>query len=303
MSMDRAEDPLFVALTVDVDPDANRPRAGRPDAVSAGHGEGVALGACFEGLSALAALLGERCLPAAFFWEGRALRELSARQPDLLGRLRAGAAFEHGCHGHRHEDFAGRDSGMPLDVAATRQVLREAGHAFEAAFGTAPRAFRAPYCRLTPALKGVLAEMGYLYDASITRCPSAGWRMRPYRLADSPELWELALCRWADRRGGPISAYLWQMFEGKRRPRDYAQMVADLAGRFGGGLLQIALHPWHLMVGADGRPLAEPGGPAPLARLRELLSAIAETQSVAFTGASAYLMRALGGSAAERPPR
>jgi len=284
--------PLFVALTADVDPDANRAVAGRADAVTRGDACGKAhTDACLEGLRAMVDLLSDAGLPATFFHEGRTLEEFAARAPDLLAALRANATFEHGCHGWRHEDFAGRDSGVPLGPAETRRALHRAGEVFRESFGRPPTAFRAPYCRLTPALTSVLADLGYLYDASETRTPSADWPMQPYRLSEG--LWELALCRWRDRRGGAISCYLWQLFEGRRPVDDYVALVDSLADSYRGGLLQLALHPWHLIVSERNERL--PAGEG-VRKLADLLERLAERGHVAFTTAGGYLCRVAGAS-------
>jgi peptidoglycan/xylan/chitin deacetylase (PgdA/CDA1 family) len=229
---------LFVALTVDVDPDANRPLPGRVEAVSAGREDGVELDACFRGLSRLLDLLEERSLPATLFWEGRTLEELREREAGLLERVRGHPSLEHGCHGYRHEDFAGKTSGTPLGQAETRAALAQAGEVFAETFNAAPRAFRAPYCRLTPELAQALAQLGYAYDASATRRPSPEWRLRPFRLEAAPAVWELALCRSADRHRRVMSSYLWQLFEGNRPVADYVHLVASLHASCTGGLLQ-----------------------------------------------------------------
>jgi len=287
-----ASDSLFVAVTADVDPDANRPRPGRADAVSAGAGDRATLGACFEGLAALADTLEALALPATLFWEGRTAERLSAERPDLLRALKAAAALEHGCHGHRHEDFAGAVSGVPLDGAQTAQAVERAGAAVRSAFGAEPRGFRAPYGRLTPHLLHALTEAPYAYDASLTRPLAGGWGLRPYRLEGAPRLWELALCRSRDRRGRPISCYLWQLFEGNRPVDDYVRLVRSARTRCPGGLLQIALHPWHLSVSAEGRPL----GREPLMGLRELLRRVLELDGVTPTTVGAYLAASSGGA-------
>lgn len=282
-----ARAPLFIALTADVDPDANRAVAGQADAATSGDPAGAArTDACLGGLRAMLRLLHDASLPATLFWEGRTLDELAARAPDLIEQVRADPAIEHGCHGWRHEDFAGLDSGLPLGPAETRQALDAAGRSFRRAFGRAPDAFRAPYCRLTPHLVRALSDLGYIYDASETRSPSSDWPMRPYRIGEGGALWELALTRGKDRHGKPISCYLWQLFEGRRPVRDYVELAASLRAPWPGGLLQIALHPWHLIVAADGRPLQTGEGER---RLAEVLGELRRLDGVAFTTAGGYL--------------
>jgi peptidoglycan/xylan/chitin deacetylase (PgdA/CDA1 family) len=287
---------LFVAVTADVDPDANRAVAGRVDAVSAGAAPGeVRLDACFEGLRALACLLEEMSLPAAFFWEGRTLEELARREPDLLRRVTGNRSFEHGCHGYRHEDFAGTESGIVLGADETKAILRQAGQIIESVLGVAPKAFRAPYCRLTPQLASSLAEMGYTYDATLIRRASARWPLRPYGLPEAPGLWELAICKARDRRGRPISAYVWQLLEGNRPVQDYVDLVEQMSAAHPGGLLQLAVHPWHLIVAADGSPLGARQGKDPAGPVRALLDRMRRMPSVSFTTPAAYLESVLRG--------
>jgi peptidoglycan/xylan/chitin deacetylase (PgdA/CDA1 family) len=292
-----ADAPLFIALTADVDPDANRAVAGRADAATSGDPAGAArTDACLDGLRAMLRLLHDASLPATLFWEGRTLDELAARAPDLIEQVRADPAIEHGCHGWRHEDFAGLDSGLPLGPAETRQALDAAGRSFRRAFGRAPAAFRAPYCRLTPHLVRALSDLGYIYDASETRVPSSAWPMRPYRIGEGGALWELALTRGSDRsdrrgrRNKPISCYLWQLFEGRRPVRDYVELAASLRVPWPGGLLQIALHPWHLIVSEHNRPL--PAGEG-VRKLTEVLGELSRLEGLAFTTARGYLRTAM----------
>ena len=75
--MTQASLPLCVAVTADVDPDANRACPGRVDAVSPASGGKVAcLEACAAGLEALAAVLERLGIPCTFFWEARSLQTL-----------------------------------------------------------------------------------------------------------------------------------------------------------------------------------------------------------------------------------
>jgi hypothetical protein len=282
-----AHQKLFVAVTADVDPDANRPLPGRPDAVSPGEGDRATFDACFDGLAALLDALAEAKLPATLFWEGRTLEELAAGRPDLLRSLVDAPSLEHGAHGYRHEDFAGRASGLPLDAVRTADAVARGGAAVRGAFGTEPAGFRAPYCRLTDQLLRALADAPYAYDASTTNTLSPAWGLRPLRLSQEPRLHELPLCRSTDARGRPISCYLWQLCEGRRSVDDYVHLVRSARQCARGGLLQIALHPWHLVVSAEGRPL----GAAPLRALRALLARILAEDGVAFTTTGAYLAR------------
>ena len=287
---------LYVALTVDVDPDANTARSGRRDAVSAGAGDGVSLKACTAGLRALGTVLGELHVPCTFFWEARSLQVLSQESRHVLERLTGRASFEHGCHGLRHADFAGVQSGLPIGEGETLNVLQTATNIVAQATGVRPTGFRAPYCRLTPHLRSALARLGYVYDASLTRSAGEDWGLRPYRLPASggaEGLWELALCRGRDSAGQPISGYLWQLFEGRRSREDYVQFAAHTAREHPGGLLQIALHPWHLIVDERGKALSrEEERNAPY-DLLHVLSTVRESVGVRFIAAGQYLQDTL----------
>ncbi len=280
--------PLYVALTVDVDPDANRPEPGRTDAVSAGAGGRVSLRACRQGLEALAALLEELHLPCTLLWEARSLRVLARTAPRLVHSLVENKACEHGCHGLRHEDFAGRDSGLPIGGQQTLEIMQEATRIVTGETGRRPAGFRAPYCRLTPGLRRALAALGYSYDATLMRTPGSHWPLTASRLRGTDgRVWELALPRGRDRSGRPITGYLWQLLEGRRRPEDHVEFAARAAGMCSGGLLQVALHPWHLLVSARGAAVRSAGSGA--SDLRAVLCGTGSLPAVRFATASAYL--------------
>jgi hypothetical protein len=285
--------PLCVALTADVDPDANRALPGRVDAVSPTcGGRDACLEGCATGLEALLSVVGRLGIPCTFFWEARSLQVLRRTVPSLVNRILDEPAFEHGCHGLRHEDFSGRGSGIAIGEDETFRILEEATAVVTSGTGRRPVGFRAPYCRLTPALQKALGRLNYAYDASLTRTPGPEWSLRPYVLmedATSRSLWELALCRSIDRRGRAITSYLWQLFEGRRQPQDYADLASSVARKCGGGLLQIALHPWHLVVSEDGEPLRPRLGHEPADDLLKTLSAIQSLKDVRFVTAGQYL--------------
>jgi peptidoglycan/xylan/chitin deacetylase (PgdA/CDA1 family) len=275
--------PLYVCLSVDVDPDANRAAPGRPDAVSARCGESVALDACGQGLDVLAEIVQDMAIPCTLFWEARSLRALADAGAPALDYFLHSPEVESGCHGLRHEDFQGKESGVPLDEHDTLAVVREATDVIAQHAGARPRGFRAPYCRLTPALEAALLSVGYAYDASLTRAAGSSWGLLPYALPSG--LAELALCRARDRSGKPITSYLWQMFEGRRTPDDHIRLISGLRDRFPGGLAHVALHPWHIVAGQDGATLGLQGGH----NLRAVLKEMAALDRLQFTTAERYL--------------
>ncbi len=280
---------LFVALTIDVDPDANRAVPGRPDAVTAGdHRGGARLDACLEGLRQTAHQLDALQLPATFFWEARSLETLRHKAPAMLDRLKGCERFEHANHSYQHEDFSGRGSGAPLDLNATMAVLKRAQKSHEKVFGLPATGFRAPYCVLTDELTIVLERLGFDYDASETRRPSCEWPLTPYALRGTA-VRELALSLWRDQRGKTISGYLWQLFEGNRCEADYLALV-EPAKAYAGGLLQFAWHPWHLTVSENNQPLDRRDVDG-IARLGHFLRELAAREGLSFTTLADYLQR------------
>jgi hypothetical protein len=183
-----------------------------------------------------------------------------------------------------HEDFAGKVIGRPLDEEETRLVLGEATEILTGLGQVTLRGFRAPYCRLTPELRTVLPELGYTYDASLTVEADGPEALRPRPLDGAGGMAELPLSRARDAHGRAISGYLWQLFEGNRPPEDYVDMARRVAAVCPGGLLQIALHPWHLYVDRNNAP--RQAGPDLLARVLDGLVAL---ESVRFATVGAYL--------------
>ncbi len=115
---------------------------------------------------------------------------------------------------------------------------------------------------------------------------SASRPLVPRRLSE-PDLWEVPLCGSRDGAGRPISGYLWQLLEGGRQPNDYVRMARALRGPSAGGLLQVALHPWHLLVSAAGRPLERDG----LALVERVLDGLAGLDGVEAATVGGYLER------------
>jgi len=224
-----------VAFTVDVDRDVNLACQGDVCSISKGGGA-PRFGSSARGLELVLQVLEEMGVKGTFFWEGRTAEVLSARM-DLAGMMRG---HEVALHGYDHEDFSGKESGLPLDRQGTKEALDRGEGALERVFGRGPRGFRAPYQRTTEALLDELRERGYLYDSSET-APLVDGAVGPYLLGNG--LPEAPVCWARDRRGRRIVSYLWPYHEGKRSMGDYL----DLIEGFQEGLLVIATHSWHLV--------------------------------------------------------
>ncbi len=222
-----------VAFTVDVDRDVNLACQGELCSISNG-GKHPRFDSSARGLELIASLLEEMGIKGTFFWEGRTAEVLSGRMDlkDLMRRQ------EVALHGYDHEDFAGKETGIPLDLESTRAVLDRGTAALDRAFGKQMRGFRAPYQRVTEVLLDELRVRDFLYDSSDT-VELAGGVANAYRLPNG--LPEVPVCWSRDGRGKKIVSYLWPYHEGKRPISDYR----DLIDGFQEGLLVIATHSWH----------------------------------------------------------
>ena len=222
-----------VAFTVDVDRDVNLACQGELCSISNG-GKLPRFSSSAKGLALMAGLLEEMGIKGTFFWEGRTAEVLSESM-DLKGLMKK---HEVALHGYDHEDFAGKETGLPLDRQSTRAVLDKGTGVLDRVFGKEERGFRAPYQRVTDVLLDELHALNFPYDSSETAELSDG-QVRPYRNKNG--LPEVPVCWSRDGRGKRIVSYLWPYHEGKRPISDYL----DLADGFQEGLLVIATHSWH----------------------------------------------------------
>ena len=261
--------PLRVAITLDIDPDANRAVPGRVDAVSPPVEEGQArFDAVADGFRSALDTLASLGIPATLFFESRTARQLAERGLDLPALCRG---HEVACHGREHEDLLGTESGRPLSRDEIREALSQSVVEIEQVTGVRPTGFRAPYTRVNDTVLAVLAELGFAYDSSITRRAGSEWPLAPYAVGQAPTShWGVPLPSFRDDRGKCMSCYLWPLFEGKREPAEYVTVAARCAERFPGGIFQFALHPWHILVDEKGRPFT----PSQVGRNREAMTEI-----------------------------
>jgi len=280
-------EPIYIALTADVDPDANRAVPGRIDCVSPSELNGeVSISGTREGLCASMEILREVGLASTLFFEARTARLLQEGL-DLHGEC---AGHEIACHSLKHEDFVGKVSGIPLSFEDVMKIIEEAQAALSDIFPEDLHGFRAPYTRTDEHVIDALAELGFQYDSSETRSLTTGWDLRPYRARGRQnDLLELALPSFTDRRGKKMTGYLWRMFEGGREPAEYVEATATRALK--GGLLILAFHPWHLFVSADGVRFEASQIDRNLKNLAELLSGISELRGVCWTTLEGYAQR------------
>jgi polysaccharide deacetylase family protein (PEP-CTERM system associated) len=188
---------------------------------------------------ALLELLDELAVKATFFVLGMAARG----HPELVQRA-AQRGHEIGCHGDAHMPV---HSQTPAEFAAD---LKAARAAIEEVTGATPIGYRAPAFSITRDAAwayDVLAEQGFVYDASQHDSPRIRDRARPAR--GSPHLlpcglWEFPIAVW---HAGPATIPLGGASYWAPLPRPLVLRGLDRAERFAG----LYLHPQEL----DPQPL------------------------------------------------
>ncbi len=276
---------MKLAFTLDVDPDANRPVPGRPDAVSPPLEEGRArFDAVEKGFQEVLTILTACAAPATVFLESRTAGALADRGVDVAGLCRG---HEVACHARRHEDLVGDSTGVRLTREEIRDLVAEAVEQIQRVTGERPRGFRAPYTAADETVFDVLAELGFDYDSSLTRPVSldvsrpaapAEDETRPERLAAG--LWEIPLLTFRGPRGKKMSCYLWPLFEGRRGVEDYAAAVAAFARAYPNGVFQLGVHPWHLFCDERGEAFDAARAARRAREFEEVVRRAAQTEGV-----------------------
>lgn len=267
-----------VAFTVDVDRDVNLACQGEICSISNG-GKHPRFDSSARGLERISRLLEDMGVKGTFFWEGRTAEVLSERMEirDLMRHQ------EVALHGYDHEDFSGKDTGLPLDREGTKTVLNKGTAALDRAFGKGRRGFRAPYQRTTDILLDELNANDFLYDSSNT-VELANGKVNAYRLPNG--LPEAPVCWSRDGRGKKIVSYLWPYHEGKRPISDYNELVDG----FQDGLLVIATHSWHPVESFCSGLRTPEDADRGIAELRKLLEHV-ESSGCELVGIADHLRR------------
>lgn len=175
---------------------------------------------------------------------------------DLPGRVREIAARGHevASHGYLHlrrGDMSAQE--QRHDAAASKALLEDLT-------GAAVLGFRAPEWSLrrrdNPALRD-LAELGYVYDSSLSPAPGVGWRGNPRRpevLAEAASLVEVPPLAWGPSGLLPVGGWLLRC-----APVRWIARRLEREAEAGGCPL-LTVHPWEVI----SRPL--PGDLAGVAR-------------------------------------
>lgn len=187
------------------------------------------------------------------------LGEVAAERP---GRIREIAARGHeiASHGYLHQRRGAMSAAEQRGDAARSKAL------LEDLTGERVLGFRAPEWSLrrrdNPALRG-LAELGYVYDSSLSPAPGVGWRGNPRRpellfgaAGGDPgvSLLEVPPLAWGPRGLLPFGGWLLRC-----APARWIERRLEREARAGGCPL-LTVHPWELVA----RPL--PGDLAGFAR-------------------------------------
>ena len=286
--MTNIDKPLYVAISLDIDPDANSAVEGRHDALSSPteHGE-IRVNACKNGLQKILDLLDKCDIDATLFYEARTAQMLVADGMDLP---KLSERHEVACHSLKHEDFLGKVSGLPMDEKSIEKTLSEAKDILEKIFERAVKGFRAPYTRINRAVVKVLERLGFHYDSSETVTLSTEWAGNPYPLeAFDSSLLELALPSFHDAKGKKMSSYLWAIFEGRRCSDEYINAVSEARGVSKGGLFVFSIHPWHLFVDCRGNQFSKNHVRKNLENLESILSQMKLIQGIQIVRQDEYM--------------
>ncbi|MEE9584030.1 MAG: polysaccharide deacetylase family protein [Candidatus Brocadiales bacterium] len=275
---------LFVAFSLDVDPDSNRAVKGRIDALSYPPEKGlVKIDAVYRGLVETLQLLKHLDIPATLFFEARTAQLLAEKGKEDLQTLTD--AHEIGCHSHRHEDFLGTTSGIPIPRTQAREIICESMDILNAIFRRKITGFRAPYLRINREILSLLGELGFGYDSSvISDC------IRPFYTKPA-SLWEFTLASLRAESGRRITSYLHPLFQGKIDINEYVWAVGSQARKVKDGLFIIAFHPWELFVNHSGKTLSAEDSRHRVERLADLLRGLKATPGLKFVRLEQYLER------------
>ena len=286
--MKKDSETLSVAISLDIDPDANCAVKGRYDALSSPVEMGVVCAdACKKGLLTIFELLDAYSLDATLFYEARTVQELVIGGVDLPY---LSARHEVACHSFKHEDFLGVVSGLPMGEGVVVETVEKAKTILEKIFEREIKGFRAPYTRVNRPVIKALEQLGFTYDSSETMPLGAEWQGKPYPLAvfDS-NLLELALPSFKDSNGKKMTSYLWAIFEGKRVAREHIDSVLWAKAVAKGGIFVFSMHPWHLYTNYQGIPFSRERVKENIKNLEDIFSQLKQMKGINLVRQDRYL--------------
>lgn len=286
--MTKIDELLSVAISLDIDPDANSAVEGRHDVLSSPteHGK-VTIEACKRGLQKILELLEIYDINASLFYEARTAQMLVA---DGMNLPKLSERHEVSCHSLKHEDFLGKVSGLPMEEESIEEAITKAKDILENIFERDIKGFRAPYTRINRTVVKVLERLGFQYDSSETVSMGTEWTGHPFPLEifDS-NLLELALPSFHDAKGKKMSSYLWAIFEGRRVSGDYVDAVLWARDVAKSGLFVFSIHPWHLYADCQGNPFTMEQVKKNLENLEYILSRLKQIDGIQLLRQDKYL--------------
>jgi peptidoglycan/xylan/chitin deacetylase (PgdA/CDA1 family) len=286
--MTQSDKPMYVAISLDIDPDANSAVEGRHDALSSPieYGE-IRVDACKKGLQKILELLEKYDIYATLFYEARTaqmLIESGMYLPKLSER------HEIACHSLKHEDFLGKVSGIPMEEKSIEESIGKAKEILAKIFKREIKGFRAPYTRINRTVVKVLEQLGFQYDSSETATLGTGWAGKPYPLtAFDSSLMELALPSFHDAKGKKMSSYLWAIFEGRRVFGEYIDAVVQARDIAKQGLFVFSIHPWHLYVDCRGNQFGKDRVRENAENLESIFSQLKQMQGIRILRQDKYM--------------
>ncbi len=279
---------MYVAISLDIDPDANSAVEGRHDALSSPieYGE-IRVDACKKGLQRIFDLLDIYDIDATLFYEARTAQMLIE---DGMYLPRLSERHEIACHSLKHEDFLGKVSGIPMEEKSIEESIDKAKEILVKIFGREIKGFRAPYTRINRTVIKVLEQVGFQYDSSETAILGTEWTGKPYPLeAFDSSLLELALPSFRDAKGKKMSSYLWAIFEGRRVFSEYIDAVVQARDIAKQGLFVFSIHPWHLYVDCRGNQFGKDRVRENAENLESIFSQLKQMQGIRILRQDKYM--------------
>ncbi len=286
--MKKDSETLSVAISLDIDPDANCAVKGRYDALSSPvELGGVRIDSCKKGLLKIFELLDAYSLDATLFYEARTAQEFVIDGVDLPS---LSARHEVACHSLKHEDFLGVVSGVPMGEGVIVETVEKAKTILEKIFERDIKGFRAPYTRVNRSVIKALEQLGFTYDSSETMPLGIEWRGKPFPMtAFDSNLLELALPSFKDSNGKKMTSYLWAIFEGKRVSREHIDAVLWAREVAKGGLFIFSMHPWHLYTDYRGNAFSREQVKENIKNLKDVFSQLKQMQGINLIRQDRYL--------------
>lgn len=231
-------------FTVDVDRDVNVQIEGNQAAGSLDRGQGTSprFSSSKKGLAILLDILDDLGIRGTFFIEGCTAETIDCS-------IVSGHCI--GFHGYDHEDLTAVDN--------LGEVMDRGYNAVRDNVST-PACFRSPYMKTNDSVIDELMRLGIRHDSSVYADPG----VQPYQVKG---VTEHPVAKGKDHLGKVITAYLWPMHEGKRKPADYLSLTRAC----GEADVVISTHSWHMVESRDSGTMSSDRVQANRVQVEEVL--------------------------------